>query len=468
MQNRFGLKDFVLIILVVAGAALTWLAMKQADRGWLQNQGLERKLIEIQQVSGGQFAPLESRLAQIEQRLQTIDNRLESGIVAAPSDSRRTGDVPTKPANATGDKDESWARPGVPIQWSSPGTFTTDPRPLPGFTEGGEFVEIYEAKPNKLVPLIAEDVYGRRVCDIVCEYLGSYNPKTLALQGELADAWQYDPSGMWLRAKINPRARFSDGKPVTAEDVRWTFHDFLRNPQIQSEQIRSTVTMIAKVSVISELVVDFEFTEPMYSNESVSLTGFYILPKHFYSKFTPTQLNQYTGLVVGSGPYRMQSDDPDTQWTPGTDIVLVRNENYWRAKPPLARMRVKLIEDELARLTAFRNGEGDMFLPSSPQFAKVIAEKDWDQQAHSLKWVNMKSSYSFIAWQCGPRNGKLTPFADRRVRTAMTMLIDREKMIRDIWGGIGIPITGPNHPAVIGYDTSIKPCLLYTSPSPRD
>ena len=55
----------------------------------------------------------------------------------------------------------------------------------------------------------------------------------------------------------------------------------------------------------------------------------------------------------------------------------------------------------------------------------------------------MRCGYSFIAWQCGPRAGKsLTPFAYKRVRRAMTMLLDREKIIRDIWYGIGLVSKG--------------------------
>src|SRR5690606_24352716 len=57
-----------------------------------------------------------------------------------------------------------------------------------------------------------------------------------------------------------------------------------------------------------------------------------------------------------------------------------------------------------------------------------------------------RSGYNFIGWQCGPRNGRLTPFADKRVRQAMTMLLDRDLMIRDIWQGIGTVAVGPNNP----------------------
>jgi peptide/nickel transport system substrate-binding protein len=139
-------------------------------------------------------------------------------------------------------------------------------------------------------------------------------------------------------------------------------------------------------------------------------------------------------------------------------VVLVRNEQYWAEKPPLASMRFKSIKDDLGRLVAYRNGEGSMMLPTSPQFNKVVKEEpEFAKTSYELKWTNMRCGYTFIAWQCGPRNGKVTPFADKRVRRAMTMLLDRERMIRDIWDGIGIVSKGPNNPESPASDPATKP-----------
>ena len=72
----------------------------------------------------------------------------------------------------------------------------------------------------------------------------------------------------------------------------------------------------------------------------------------------------------------------------------------------------------------------------------------------------MRSGYSFIGWQCGNRNnveGELTPFHDARVRRAMTMILDRPKMIRDIWDGVGVPATGPNSPASPASNPEVTP-----------
>jgi peptide/nickel transport system substrate-binding protein len=239
--------------------------------------------------------------------------------------------------------------------------------------------------------------------------------------------------------------------------------DFINNPLIEAERTRSTQDNLKEVKVIDDQTVEFVFKDALFTNTLIAF-GDPILPKHYYAKFEPSQINQATGLIMGSGPFRIANlprgtDDLDTQWTPGQDVVLERNEAYWAEKPALAGLRFKSIKDDLGRLVAYRNGEGSMMLPTSPQFNKVLREEpDFEKTNYALKWVNMRCGYSFIAWQCGLRGGKTpTPFSDKRVRRAMTMLLDREKMIRDIWDGIGIVSKGPMNPESPGSDPAVKP-----------
>jgi peptide/nickel transport system substrate-binding protein len=429
MQNKFGLKDFILLMLVLGIGISLWLNMYQEDRRFIRVRHIEHRLLSI------------------EQQMARLDRRLEEGVVAMPVAGGASQGTQARGSQAAG-RDESWARPGgVPIRWFDRPTFATDPRENESFRYGGEFTEIFEAQPSKITPILAEDTYGRRVGDMVVESAAAYDPHTLQLTGWLAEAWQYDPEGYWLRVKLRPNLRFSDGVPLTAEDVRWTFHEYIMNPELETESLRSTLDRFDRVEVLSDLVYEFHFKEPSAYHLAYAL-GLSVLPSHFYSRsrFTPSQLNQATGLLMGSGPFALRDLDPNNQWTPGQDVVLVRNESYWGPRPPLDGFRFKAISDELARLVAYRNQEGHMITPSAPQFEQVTREPGWDENTHSLKWLNMRCGYGFIAWQAGERNGRLTPFHDRRVRLAMTHMLDREAMIRDIYSGIGEVAVGDRNP----------------------
>lgn len=425
MQNKFGLKDFILTVLIILVGASVWLSMVQDDRKWERLKGTEYKISEI-----------ETHLARVQQAL-------DRGI-AVQTPANAPGGAGT-PAPAS---DADWARPGFEVTRSRPWGFTTDPYEQEGFESGGEFTEMLEGQPPKITPYLYADVYGRRVNDLVVEGLGWYNPETLKMEGRLAEAWQYDPEGMWLRVKIDSRARFSTGDPVLAEDVRFTYQDLMFNPEIEAERFRSVYNAIEDITVIGDpetsRIVEFAFKEPRFDNLDQAF-GFTVVPKSVYAEWieSPTRFNESTGLLIGSGPFKLERVDPNDQWTPPSDVVLVRNELYWAFTPPLSSYRYKVVQDRLALLTAYTNGEGDMMRCTPEQYDSKTQDAAFLRDNNAKKWFNMRGGYSFIGWQCGPRDGKLTPFHDKRVRLAMTHIIDRDKIRRDIEENLTRPATGP-------------------------
>ena len=436
-----------MVALLLAILVTQWLSMVKRDRQWPVLQSVA------------------DQVRALDERVSGIDAKLASGAIAALQASQSSGAMQGVASAAAPARSENWARAGVPIQWQPEPGFSSDPAKVPGYKVGGEWVEVFEGQPQKLVPYLYADVYGNRVLDRVCESLGTFDPKTMMLVGVLADAWQVDPDGKWIRVHLNSRAKFSDGSSVTAEDVRWTYEDFILNTAIDADRTRSTLAdVLAGVTVIDESTIEFQFRDALFSN-ILSALGNQILSKKYYSQFDAAQINQATGLLAGSGPFMMEQlpkspGELASQWTPGNDVVLVRNPNWWIGRAPIERQRFRVIKDDLARLVAYDNNEASMVLPTSPQFNALLRDRaDFEKANYALKWINMRSGYSFIAWQCGPRGetGRLTPFHDVRVRRAMTLLLDREKMIRDIWDGIGIVAKGPFNPESPASNPALSP-----------
>ena len=453
MEHRFGLKDVIVVGLLLAIGFLTLNAMWQKDRMWEKLRSIEDEVKETRT----RLEAVASDAKEATTRSKTLAEVLAARPTQAPA-------LPSNPASApspAGERSAPWARPGVAVAWQPPIAYPTDPRGEAAFAEGGEFIEIFDARTPRVTPFIGTDVYARRVIDRVAEQLAVFDPKTLALRGLLADAWQYAADGTWLRVHIRPEATFADGKPVTAEDVRYTFKDYILNPLVEAPAVRSGLDYLADVTVVDEKTVEFAFhpDKVLFLNLSNTLNQ-NILPKHIYAAFEPAQINTSTSLLYGSGPFRLESADPTRQWDPGQDLVLVRNERYWNAaaRPPLAGMRFRSVTDESSRLIAYRNGEGHMTTPTAPQFVDLQSEAGWAAANQSFNWVNMRGGYTFIGWQCGPRAGKRpTPFADKRVRQAMTMLIDRERMIAEIWNGVGTVAKGPFNPESPAADATNAP-----------
>lgn len=452
MQNTFGFKDFMVLVLLLALVVMTGLSMRQEDRRFADVRTLTIKVQE--------------QATQLGQLRRSLDDRggddgADRIVAALGALSRQIAGMGSLPAGAgagtgggseeferllaSGGRDESWARPGAAVQWKPLLSFVSDPREFETYAEGGEIIETFEGRPPKITPFQYADVYGRRiVMDIVCESLARLHPRTLRLEGWLAEAWQMDPEGMWLRAKIRDRACFSDGVPVTAHDVKFTFETVM-NPEMDTERFRSTLNVIESVEVISDKVVEFRFVRPMFSNMTAAL-AMSIMPRHFYQHVTPAQFNQATGLLMGSGAYRLETVSIDNQWVPPDDIVLVRNENYWGPRPPADRLRFRIIQNYVTSLTDFENGGSHMMRATPEQFRQKSEDETFARNNYMMAWSNMQGGYSFIVWNTGERNGRPTPFADRRVRQAMTLMLDRERINRDFYMGLAAVATGPFPP----------------------
>ncbi|MBM4113271.1 MAG: hypothetical protein FJ253_07835 [Phycisphaerae bacterium] len=464
MQNRFTFKDFVILGLLVIAVLIGAGALVSLERTFDVVKGIDRRVGELEQrVQSIASAPRAAGTAAPNSSAPSVaPSNTAASNTAAPSVA--PSNTAASNATAAAGRDESWARPGVPVEWQPLAGFPSEPRGVPGFREGGEFVEVFEGQPKKVVPFLYADVYGLRVLDRVAEPLASYDPFTMKLRGVLADAWQRDPDGLWLRVHIDPRAAFSDGTPVTAADVKYTFMDFILNPSIDADRPRSIVAdSIESVTVIDEHTAEFKFKQVLFSNVSNAMT-YAILPAHYYSRFEPAQINQATGLLMGSGPFKMAvlpagPGDLARQWAPPSDIPLVRNERWWAGRAALDSYRFKTIQSELPRLVEYKNGLVSMILPTAPQFNETLRDPRFLEENYALKWINMRSGYTFIAWQTGKRGetGRVPPFHDKRVRQAMTMLLDRERMIRDIWDGIGMVAKGPFNPEGPASNPAVEP-----------
>jgi peptide/nickel transport system substrate-binding protein len=201
--------------------------------------------------------------------------------------------------------------------------------------------------------------------------------------------------------------------------------------------------------------VRFIFKEPYYmAFEAVG--GTQVMSKKFYSKYTAEQFNESTGLLLGSGPYRLQ--DP-TNWRPepGKPIVLVRNERYWGEPGGPNRLVWRIIDLPAARMTALRNGEIDVYyMPNPDQFDAIKADPALSARVNLFSINTLNGGYYFIGWN-EKRAGKPTPFADVRVRRAMTMLIDRDAIVREVMRGYASTCSGPFNLLSPQSDPSIKP-----------
>lgn len=448
MENRFGVKDFFLFLIITALLVSVWIGMKQYDRQWTELQSIR------------------SRLDSQATDLRDIQSTLSRGVRTANPNATSSTTQPT--TSAFGDPaDDPFSR-------------LLEARKMQGFAMGDWLVDAFGSTVGNLTPLLSSDAYAGQVQGYVFESLIDRDPATLEWKPLLAQSWQIVdrvkefqsavdklkadgktseeiakdasvPDALEIKFKMRPGVQFSDGQPLTADDVIFTFN-FIMDPKINSPREKAYYSRIREVKKTAPDEVTFYFREPYF--EAFSLAGgLQVMPRHFYGTYTAENFNNSVGLLMGSGPYRLRDSK---NWKPGTLIELVRNERYWGVQPAFDRFVFKEITNDVARQLAFRNGDIDLFGAFPEQYRQMIADAPLVERTQHYDYQSPVGGYRYIAWN-EKISGKPSRFADKRVRQAMTMLLDRNRMLQEVMLGYGVLSTGPFNPQSKQFNQEIKP-----------
>ena len=439
MEHRFSFRDLVITTLLLALIISVWLAMKQYDRQW-------RKIQQIAQQQSQQIAA-ESRLNSELGRVHDLVEQLTERINGLPKRTRTDTELRTD-VTAKGHQPATSTQSSIS---SDPFSRLRKVKANSDYAPGDWVIDAFPANVARITPLVTGDAYGRAIQNRVLESLITRDPDTLDWRPLLARSWSVGKHGLVFTFKLRRGITFSDGYPLTAEDVAFTF-ELINNSKIDAPGARNFYDKIQSVSINNTYEVEFTFKTPYFQALGMA-GGMSILPKHFYSQFNAEQINRQPGLLLGSGNYRLESS---TEWSPGKPLVLVRNERYWGESAIFDRLLYREINLDVARLTAYRNREIDIFSALPEQYVKMVKDEQIMSQSQRFEYERPTSGYGFIAWNQQP-NGQTTRFADRRVRQAMTILTDRDRINTELLKGYGIIPSGPFNRLSKQHDPSVKP-----------
>lgn len=238
---------------------------------------------------------------------------------------------------------------------------------------------------------------------------------------QLAERWEFSPDRRTLTFHLRRNVVWSDGVPVTAEDVRWTWQA-QTHPEVGWGE-SAAKERIADVEVVDPHTVRFHFRE-VYGKQLQEANEGMILPQHAWSALPFAQwrtgADWFREHLVTSGPFRLAS------WSPQQELVLERNPRHYRAGlPRLDRVVVRVVPDQASLLTQLRNGELQFAGQISPADVEVVRG---DPQLKLVSyWFKL---FVVLAWNTDdPR------FASPDVRRALAMAIDRQAMVDALWLG---------------------------------
>jgi peptide/nickel transport system substrate-binding protein len=312
-----------------------------------------------------------------------------------------------------------------------PAGFTHMPYVNPDAPKGGRLVWGIQGTFDSLNPLIVRGLAIQQVRGFVIEsLLARGNDEAFTLYGLLAKSVETDDARTFVTFHIDPKARFSDGKPVLAEDVLFSWALLRDKGRPNHRQYYSKVT---KAEALDPLTVRFDLSSANDRELPLILGLMPVLPKHAVdvATFEETSMSP----PVGSGPYRVSAVRP------GASVTLTRNPDYWGRDLPVNRglwnfdeIRLDFYREANGQFEAFKRGLYDFRVETEPlrwhDGYDFPAARSGEVIRDTIK-TGMPQPSEFLVF-----NTRRPMFADIRVRQALTLLFDFEWINRNYFFGL--------------------------------
>ncbi|MEA2760950.1 MAG: peptide/nickel transport system substrate-binding protein [Gemmatimonadaceae bacterium] len=316
---------------------------------------------------------------------------------------------------------------------------------------GGTIVISTAADPDVLLPPLTLSVQGKVIVDQIFDNLADIGPalNTVGDAGftpRLSDHWTWAPDSMSIAFHINPRARWHDGAPVSAEDVRYTF-GLVKDTALASP-LAGNLDNIDSVSVVDSLTARVWFHQRTPDGFFKAASPVAILPSHLLKTTSPAALREsaFARSPVGSGRFRFAS------WERGARVVLQADSANYRGRPNADRVIWLVSADYPAAAVRFLGGGADFLDVVKPELVPQVKAKGADVvvSAGSL-------DYGYVAFNLrNTTNSAPHPIlGDRETRRALVMAVDRAALVRSIFDSLGMVAHGPATRIMATSDTTI-------------
>ena len=228
------------------------------------------------------------------------------------------------------------------------------------------------------------------------------------------------PDGRRITFKLRQGVMWSDGAPVTADDVIFTWQAIVngKNPVAYTQGY----DQIQQIIKDNPHQVTFVIRKPLASAVFLFSEGtFTPLPKHLLDKYPSISGIAYDSAPVGDGPFVLK------QWVHGSDLIFAANARYWRGRPGLDTIDIKIIPNSNTLFQLLKSHEVDMVDGVTKSLVPEMATIPG-----VVRSTKEQANYRHLDLNC-----KNPILRDVAVRRAIARAIDVDKIIRDVYGGLG-------------------------------
>ncbi|MDR1611497.1 MAG: ABC transporter substrate-binding protein [Planctomycetota bacterium] len=382
-------------------------------------------------------------------------------------------------------------RPPGPTRGSAGVAFANDRYRDPEAEYGGSLVTSSIGFVGSLNPVVSNEATLSAIAALCVSTLATPDNNDLTrFEPLLAESWEVDEEGLVYTIHLRKNAMWQGYvDPVTREEVppkSVTSRDFLfywntiRNEGVPCDPIRNYYELLDRIEVVDDYTFKAVWREAYSLGESFTL-GLSPLPEHYYrpdpdwddarfaDEFVSSPRNQW---IVGTGPYKLVS------WDKNSGIVLEVDENYFGPKPYISTRRIRVIPDPTISFLEFKRDQLDVYALQPSQWReespeplfRLVTPDIKTAHADSLAWDARKRAgeapeshqfekyqYEGSSWAYVGYNLNRPLFADRKVRAALTHLVDRERILDEVFLGLGEIISGPFIPRSPYYNHAVEP-----------
>lgn len=311
---------------------------------------------------------------------------------------------------------------------------------------------LQEGDANSLDPQALQTLGEGQILGNIYEGLVIYDPKTLQPVPGVAEKYEVSDDGLTYTFHIRQGAKFSNGRQVTADDVVYTFNR-LTNPKVATTYAVSLIigsvegyadamagkaTTLSGVTAIDPQTAQIKLTAP----NSAFLPTLTMVQASIIPKEAADDAATFAEKPVGTGPFILKT------WERQQQITLVANPDYWRGKPAVDSVIMRVIPEKSVALVEYLAGNLDFVVVPPPDLTRLKADpatasQIQDQAILSTFWL--------------PLNLNQKPLDNLKVRQALTFAVDRQAIVDSVLQGQGVVAHGPLPPGLSAYDPSYNP-----------
>lgn len=305
---------------------------------------------------------------------------------------------------------------------------------------GGTLVDATIGEPSGLIYMVAGESAAAAISGNIFNKLLKYD-KNLDLEGELAESWLISPDQKTITFKLKPNLKWADGKPLTSEDVLFTWK--LVTDENTRSPYASDYQLVKKAEAPDPKTFSVTY-DKAYAPALDSWSGLQVLPKHLLEK-QDIHTTAFARNPVGSHYYKLDS------WTHGENLKLSRNPNSVLGPANIDKLVTRIIPDNSAQFLELMADNIDSMGLDPIKYSRIVPARPELQKKLAL-YKELGNSYTYLGF-----NLKHKPFDDIRVRKAINYAIDKQEIIDGVYLGLGINIASPYKPGTRWSNPELKP-----------